>query len=76
MTGVVISGRKMSRRGWRRAWDSTGVCAVSREECKSWRSEKSLSQEQHGGGTGWGGTLMQCEQGGVYRLHRGEGSVE
>lgn len=53
VTGVVTSGRKLSRRGRRRAQDSTGV-----EECKSWRSEKGLSQEQHGGGTGQGSTLM------------------
>lgn len=54
VTGVVTSGRKLSRRGWRRAQDSTGI-----EECKSWQAEKGWSQEEHGGGTGWGCTLMQ-----------------
>lgn len=42
VTGVVTSGRKLSRGGWRRAQDRRGV-----EECKSWRSEKGLSQEHH-----------------------------
>lgn len=41
LTGVVTSGRKLSRQGWRRARDSTGV----EEECKSWRSEESLRFE-------------------------------